>query len=273
MKEQLPLDWHNFQAKSKAPLLYDPPQLDSLKRILCPHVAWYPQTSGLCATFPFCCANIVRHTVNFDAQTVRIRNPDWWLKKMLSFTNKNCPERLRGVWWMEGNQVNQEFCMTFEDADWVDEHNAMKNAWENWARTPTCWGIVNISLNYLRRGQMRISVSPNKKWILMDHYLIYIPDPHEEVRDKDGKLVPRTDHDLIRVDYSPKFDSTGEYTYQYMVRRIAHLDEKGHVVKTENWQMLRERLAVCPTFCVLGDPVKAVEKVANAQVIRWPKRP
>mmetsp|Transcript_80943 Transcript_80943/g.212493 ORF Transcript_80943/g.212493 Transcript_80943/m.212493 type:complete len:305 (-) Transcript_80943:8-922(-) len=229
------------------PTVYDPPQFrpdDFFQNgfLKCAsRTTFFFQTGGCCMTpaVPCCCATCARYCCHSDAFDVDLLDSvDSTLLKMLSYSNPNCPERLRGVWWMDGNQSNQESIVAFQDADWVDGTKAVKKSYENWVRVPTCFGMIGATPNWLNKGKMDIFLSPDKKWISIGNYPIYVLGPDDVLNYPDGSKVPREPKDMMRIDMNPD----GTVTYQYMVRLIAYLDDDNKLVKTKNFDRMQELL-------------------------------
>lgn len=270
-------DWNGFAKKQlPVPEVYDPPQLSWN----CPVCAVHTQTSACCAkpVVPCCCVQSMFLCCNPKAEYVNLLDSSSsWIDKLLSRPNPNCPERLRGIWWMADNQINQESLMTFEDADWYDESRALKHDYENWMRTPTCVGMILLTQNYWKRGSMPVELSPDKKWIAIKKYMIYLPDADELIKNSDGTDARGHPDDMVRVDY--KEDKS--YAYQYMVRKVAYKDENGKVVKTKNFDLMQQyaqagsdRIGSCPPqyFVCPGSPEEKKEscrKLNPWQVVRW----
>eukprot|EP00929_Paragymnodinium_shiwhaense_P105111 TRINITY_DN7001_c0_g1_i1.p1 TRINITY_DN7001_c0_g1~~TRINITY_DN7001_c0_g1_i1.p1 ORF type:complete len:350 (-),score=62.00 TRINITY_DN7001_c0_g1_i1:560-1546(-) len=280
-----PFNWEAFYAKKRpVPSTYDPVQLQ-WKLPPC----FFTQTSGCCAqpVVPCCCAWSMYACCNPKAQKVSLLETEAWFPKMLGYTNPRCPERLRGIWWMSDNQVNQEVLMTFEDADWIDDSACLKQDYENWTRTPSCFGIILITQNYAKRGKMVIQFSPDKKWIAISNldceegYMIYLPDADEVIANADGTNARGTPEDMVRVDYT----ADNRPSYEYMVRRVAYKDEEsGKIVTTPNFQELQRLVkagqevltSCCPQYCVSSawtcgkTKPEDYRKINPTQIIRWP---
>jgi len=130
--------------------------------------------------------------------------------------------------------------MTFEDAIWANRSEGVKHSYLNWVRTPTCMGVILQTANYMKKGTMDVHVKEDRKWVLIDDYRIYVLGPEDKLTYPDGTEVPRSEYDMMRYDCEPD----GKLTYQYMVRRIAHLDARGNLVKTQNFQRMQEQAAL-----------------------------
>ena len=59
----------------------------------------------------------------------------------------------------------------------------------------------------------------------------------------DGSVVPLDPKtDLVRYDFSSKYDSSSKIIFNYRVRRVAYLDEAGNLVKTAALAELESRV-------------------------------
>merc|ERR1712048_281603 len=60
---------------------------------------------------------------------------DWFTKMLTTGDHPNCPEFLKGIWWLQDNSGG-EVLMTFHDAEWVTE---------KYGRKLFCgWGYCNL---------------------------------------------------------------------------------------------------------------------------------
>jgi len=199
---------------------------------------------------------------------VKWANADEWLSKMLtSGANPKCPDHLKGVWWMSDNQCNQETIMTFQHADWSDEKNAILRYDLNWARTGTCGGmILNLSVG-IRQPTFTVEISPTGEWMRLDGYAIFVNASEHEFRTPDGERIELEPGDMMRIDHEDREDPSTSVTYQYIVRKIAFLNDTGELVKTPNFDRLQKCLNFAESrlnsskcnYCICG----ADKEIAN----------
>ncbi|CAJ1371951.1 unnamed protein product [Effrenium voratum] len=208
--------------------------------------------------FPFCVAEGFRcylRCKGADIKHVYISQPDEWFNQMLSSTNPDCPDWLRGVWHMydvsfqwqcldvEDNVAN-ETVVTMEDAMWK---NGIGYKWPfvNWTTGSSWWGSVLLGMKY--SFVCALQISPDKKWISFsrDDY-IYVLGPEDKMVDATGKEIPFVvGQDLLRITWTNGDPKQGIY-YQYLMRKVAYKDEDGKLVKTPAYQDLLDR-ATRPT--------------------------
>jgi len=250
MAEEEHWDWTPFVNQSP-PTVYNPPQLelDGTSFWPCGFCNIFTQFSDVCArpVFPCCCVRCVGCLcASYTGDAVNIADADAWLTRMLnSGANPNCPEHLRGVWWMSDNQGNAETVVTLQHADWEpDGMRAILRIDLNWARTATCCGQFNNVSVGMRKPVFHVETSPDGEWMKLEHYLIYVPAARRGFTWPDGSNVEMEPGDMMRVDFKVREDPTSGVGYQYIVRRVAYLDEQGALVKTPNWF----RLMRCVTY-------------------------
>lgn len=281
-------NWDSFSKIAEAPTMYDPPQLKP-GALRCKCCAWYTQTSGLCSrpVVPCCCAAVLRGCCNRSAEHVSLlpQDIDRWFFQMLSYPNRNCPEGLRGLWWIEGNQLNQEVIMTFEDADWNHGNLvsvARKPSCENRTHAPTCLGMLLLTRESCscEAKTIQFQVSPDERWISVDGALIYALQPGDRLSWPDGTDVKRHSHDMVGMEYETRHDPRSALLRQYMVRRVAYLDAHGNLAKTNNFLSLQERVSAgqrriesrsCQYFVCGDGDMDIVNEIHPVQVVRWPK--
>lgn len=249
--------WAKWEAEATAPSVYDPPQLQAgyIPWYLCTCINWWNQRSPLFAAnppcFPIGCAECVYSCCVPDREYVSFLEPDEWMVKMLSTgTSPNCPERLKGIWWLCDNIAAHEHLVTFHDAEWATDKLALKTLAHNWTRGPTCFGAVLFSFVKLNGNTLRIEISPNSKWISIggssgDPTWIYMHEDGEEYPTPDGGVMKPAPGDMMRLSTVEDAVPNSKPTYQYRLRKIAYLDPDGSLVKTEAYDDLK-RLASEP---------------------------
>lgn len=210
-------------------------------------------------------------------------DPEPWLRKMLAVRPEQpvCPERLRGVLWMEGNTA-PEMLLTLEDAVWsTDGTKGAKVILRNWSRSASCCGLL-LQMGVVNRDLvLTFEVSPGGKWIALGpvttgRSLIYIVQEEDVFVRPDGStvgdLVPG---DMVRVTYNEPFDQESGLAFQYKLRRLAFADAEGRLHKTEHWNRYLERTTgplpnqpcisylCCAQNLNRGTGGKSVEKIEN----------
>eukprot|EP00440_Ansanella_granifera_P036225 gb/GFBE01039308.1/.p1 GENE.gb/GFBE01039308.1/~~gb/GFBE01039308.1/.p1 ORF type:complete len:348 (+),score=57.36 gb/GFBE01039308.1/:1-1044(+) len=249
------IDWNKWENVYKPPNIYDPPQLKDINCLGIPHAnrcCGCQHRSPCCKwpVVPCCCAAMCQYCLTCPSPArVKISDPDEWLMKLLSTSaSPNCPDFLKGVWWMCDNVGIPEVLTTFQDAYWQeDQMLGLKPGMWNWGVPPTAWGAGQLKGCWYRAEgpgtwQLRMEISPNKKWVSLGGYFMYVIQPGDTFTRPDGtpiKAVPG--EDMMRCNFKQWDDATTEVMYQYMVRKIAYLDDSGKLVKTKNYDELLRR--------------------------------
>eukprot|EP00437_Effrenium_voratum_P043182 CAMPEP_0181466982 /NCGR_PEP_ID=MMETSP1110-20121109/36739_1 /TAXON_ID=174948 /ORGANISM="Symbiodinium sp., Strain CCMP421" /LENGTH=341 /DNA_ID=CAMNT_0023591785 /DNA_START=47 /DNA_END=1073 /DNA_ORIENTATION=+ len=236
--------WHELLKDSKLPYMtFDPPQ----KKEASPKAAATAISSrrGLGSGRPHPAASQIASSTNMaPIPTSRSSDADAWLGKMLQRDAPNCPDFLRGVWWMRDNVAN-ETMLTFQDGEWrQDGRVGMKDAGTNWTTGTSMFGSL---LAAIKRFPVTFEIEPgeNPKWMGLRNGDDWIYLLGEEDKGKllypDGSpvdFIPGLD--LLRVSV-PNGDPYGGVFYQYLVRCIAFKDCDGNIVKTQYYDELKER--------------------------------
>lgn len=169
-----------------------------------------------------------------------------------------CPDRLRGLWWMQDNIAN-EVLITFHDIDWMVPApkgfaaGGVKIMQRNWSRDITCAGVALSCSSISCTREMAFFVSPNLKWIFLNRAWIYVPHENERlvapvsgpvpVSFSPGEAVPLDPKwDMIRVSYQNPWDTSSYMDYNYRLRRVAWLDPSGELVKGPAWNELQAQI-------------------------------
>ena len=249
------LDWNKFEADA-IPLaqLYNPPQLVSscsgfgARLSMCIN-SLFTHRAPICAkpVIPCCCAKAVQSRIA-DLATVKLSDPDDWFVKMLSVEHPNTPEFLKGLFWMEDNYA-PEVLLTFQDMDWVSGKQGYFMPKYSWTNDPSCIGTVCLCNNFngSPASAWPFSVSPNDRWINIDPQWIYRPTEGEKITRPDGSVVEMAEGDMIRMGFRNNSDPTSGVTYQYLVRRVAYM-QNGKLIKTKNYDELRRRATMPDTI-------------------------
>lgn len=167
----------------------------------------------------------------------RMSDPDEAFKKLLASCNPDCPDMMKGVWWMQ-DSPDANIIVTFHEADWSStKKSATKQALFNWsADYGTCQGALTIVSGC---APQHIEVSEDGKWIcfLAPGYsrpqFAYVMQPGDVLRKPNGEVVSCDPGDWVRVNYSDSYNPSSTVALQYRVRRIAYYDEFGALVKTD----------------------------------------
>jgi len=167
-----------------------------------------------------------------------IHCPDKWFTEMLKRSHPNCPDQLKGIWWMMDN-VAAEGLFTLQDGDWVNKKLVKKSTKYNWTFDAcNSWGAWLTMFMWIRGGDLRFQVSPSGKWLQItmigqDQHFAYMVQPGDKMSWPDGSdmgLVPGDD--MLRLTF-PSRDDKSSVAYMYLCRRVAYLDEGGNLVKTK----------------------------------------
>ena len=165
---------------------------------------------------------------------------DIFLNKLLENENKNCPDFLKGVWWMKDNIINERF-ITFSDANWNNNY-AIKYMKNNWTQDNTCQGSIlscllgciplKMELEYLDNW-ISIKYASTTAWMyIIDEDIKYTNDWWEpELRN----TIVGQKGDLMRITYENNLDINSKIKYQYILKKVAYKNNSGNLIKTKNW--------------------------------------
>merc|ERR1712151_1064472 len=282
----LDFDWAKWAEEGRPPSEYNPPQLrtETMWNGMCVDT-WSHRTTFMSGCIPF-----YKHcTLDPYPEHVYLSDPDDWFTKMLKTgDHPNCPEFLKGIWWLQDNSGG-EVLITFHDAEWVTEkygRKLMAYNWTNDASTPSGVMIrkdVNNAANPSMSG-MVMTISPDGKWINIDDAWIYVVQPGDVFKKPDGSILDVTPGaDMIRLSWRTALDPSSELIYQYRVRRVAYLDNRGDLVKTDTYKELLAQVNL-PTvphmfggwgYCNLKpeDLENAYKPLCDRQMIRFAPPP
>jgi hypothetical protein len=238
-------EWLQWEKNKPTIIDYQPVQIqntDSCYGLDCGHRSPY---CGYCLPVCFlpsmCCCG--KQKINI------IEEGDTLLKSMLSKESDKCPNDLRGVWWF-GDNVSHERLVTLSDADWVTDRYAVKDMTQNWTNNWTSIGCFLTSCVGLLSLKMKIEISQDNEWIAIDYNLrrdwmkrvdkelLYPKDWFD--MDNRGK-VGVSKGDILRISYD-NYLYPKTTTYQYVLKRVAYLDDRGNVVKTAQWNEYMKRV-------------------------------
>lgn len=114
----------------------------------------------------------------------------------------------------------------------------------------TCWGVwLTLLWRRFTSGRHRFQVSPSGRWIhIMTSsdsnrglHWIYRPPAGSKIVAPDRSVVATVDDTLMmRISFSKFLDPTSPVTFQYFVRRVAHMEEPsgGVVLDQANYEAL-----------------------------------
>lgn len=236
------IDWADWEGRAKPPPAYNPPQLAPgfIPCWLCPRCNWWQQRSPMlesplvpCGLAP-CCYRCCIGNVEY----LSFAEPDEWMVKMMSTgTSPKCPKHLLGIWWLQDNIAAHEHLVTFHDANWVSDRLALKVLAHNWTRGPTAFGACLFFFVQSNGNTLRIEISPNGKWISIagssgNPTWIYITGEDDHFSLPAGGTLQLDPGELQRVSFKNDADPASGLSYQCRVRRIAHMDDAGRLLKT-----------------------------------------
>lgn len=218
------------------PPIFDPPQYKDYYK--CTWINWYMHRSPLCVRAPCCCVPVCFKCLGHKSIDIGGNN-DSWLKEMLdpSRSSALCPEHLKGAWWMDGNVVG-EVLVTFEDAMWRTDKLCIKDGLRNWTRDNSPLGLCLFLAFCTSSFPLRLEISPSGRWMNLDPFWFYVPQPGDEIIDAHGDKLEWAPGDLMRVSWKEPMDPASGLRYQYRVRRIAYRDAGGSLVKTGAFEEL-----------------------------------
>jgi hypothetical protein len=208
------------------PTKYDPPQLRR-DREKCARWATGHRTCGPCDPCSCCFSQLAKTCCLGPClryQQVRITShEDWFLKMLQTGDHPNCPEFLKGIWWMQDNFAS-EALLTFHDAAWETNRLGIKSATQNWTTDGgNFWGsVLPLWWQLNGGGNHRLEISEDGKWISIngDMHWIYVIQPGDKFTRPDGSVLDVTPgQDMMRVSFHE-----GVIFFQYLVRKVAYLE-------------------------------------------------
>lgn len=142
---------------------------------------------------------------------------------------------------MQDNHAH-EVIATFHDMDWKTQSLGLKTMQYNWARQRTLWGAASHTVHKLNGSTVRVEISPDGKWINMSYpnggFWMYVVQPNDAFTLPDGTFLDVTDGEMMRLSYAEELNPLSDLTYQYRLRRVAYLNDKGKLVKTASYNAL-----------------------------------
>jgi len=101
---------------------------------------------------------------------------------------------------------------------------------------------------------MPINMSPSGKWLFFgDGQYAYRIQPGDEFFTEDGERIDYIrPGDWMRINWVDEADPAKGVAWQYLVQRVAYLNEDGEIVKTEYYDTLLELAQMqSPSWCNL----------------------
>lgn len=245
-----PKSWETWEKVKPTITSYRPKQLEPNSNYCCIQYINCNHTSPVCC-YPWlepiynCCIEKCYKQEVIDV----VENEDEVLNRFLKKRSPKCPEYMRGVWWLKDNAV-QERLVSLEDADWQTNRYAVKDMRYGWSRDYSCMGGVLLCCVDLVRLNSYIEVSPHDDWVVLSFVgqKLWMKPMNNEVNysdkwwveDERGTVGIEKD-DMFRVTYSDSLKPTEESTYEYVLKRVAYLDESNTLVKTPHWETFKQR--------------------------------
>lgn len=204
-----------------------------------------------------------------------IEEGDTFLRNMLKMDNVNCPDNLKGVWLLKDNIINETF-ITLQDANWTDDSNASKVISNNWSHNYNIQGLLLSCLVSICALNLTLNISPDKKWIRLNYVIsdgyIRIFSNEKEVWDDNLNRVRKDD--LGRVSFDDSGDINSRVKYQYLIRKIAYLQD-GKLVKTKAWDefieasLKKDTISNCLCYEDSQDIIKSFQYENPIQIVRY----
>eukprot|EP00931_Biecheleriopsis_adriatica_P115789 TRINITY_DN91541_c0_g1_i1.p1 TRINITY_DN91541_c0_g1~~TRINITY_DN91541_c0_g1_i1.p1 ORF type:complete len:321 (+),score=65.57 TRINITY_DN91541_c0_g1_i1:40-963(+) len=275
------IDWSTWEplAMANLPTTYEPAPYQLPSRIAGLDCS---RRTSFCGCCPM--AACFRMRVACDGvsgmQQLKISEPEQLLKKMCEATpSPMSPEFLRGVFWQRDSS-SIETLVTFQEANWTSPKLALKQQIYNWTFTPMWlsylinWGRANFWL--------RIEVSPSGKWMLFDDdQFCYTVQPGDTFKDSKGKVLDYIrPGDMMRINFDDARDPSKGVSWQYLVQRVAYLDQEGKLNTSEAYKELLRRAqlpsqSACGLFaCCLSEQALADLEImqSDEQILYTPPK-
>jgi hypothetical protein len=177
-------------------------------------------------------------------QWAKISEPNDLFGKMLAApAHPLCPEELRGVFWQRDSS-DAETMLTFQEAHWehinTDGHFGLKPQIYNWTFVPIWWSAkFNSSRANLK---LPINASPSGKWLNFGggQYAYHVQPGDEFFSEEGARIDYIRPGDWMRIDWVDEADPSKGVSWQYLVQRVAFLNDEGELVTTEHYDTLLE---------------------------------
>lgn len=187
-----------------------------------------------------------------DVQTDKISEPENLFGKMLAApAHPRCPEELRGVFWQRDSS-SVETMLTFQEADWESDRLASKRQIYNWTFVTNWYSyLFNVGR---ATAYMPINMSPSGKWLFFGGgQYAYRIQPGDVFFTEDGERIDYIrPGDWMRINWVDEADPAKGVSWQYLVQRVAFLNDEGEIVTTEYYDTLHELAQMkSPSWCNL----------------------
>mmetsp|Transcript_68422 Transcript_68422/g.119810 ORF Transcript_68422/g.119810 Transcript_68422/m.119810 type:complete len:370 (-) Transcript_68422:243-1352(-) len=250
--------WQMWEEKAQPPISYDPPQFKGSCLGMCLPYLYFHRPMPPCGYDPCntCCVPCVNKYIALPISKrkyVQITDPDSWFMEMLSSPGEaQLPEALRGVWWMKDNP-GSETIACFNKTEWVTDKLGFQDNRYNWCHDGSnLTGSAAAIFQAIggKKARTRLEIGPSGKWInLGGASWIYIIQPDDRFFYADGSELQTDPGDMMRLSYMDTnvdpskmglLPGTRKPTmgFQYMLKRIAYLDERRKLVKTPAYDEL-----------------------------------
>lgn len=113
----------------------------------------------------------------------------------------------------------------------------------NWTNDASCWGSCCLFMNCTGTPSVAwpFTFLPDRKFLNINPQWIYVMQAGDEIHRPDGTPVEFEAGDMMRLAFNDNTDPTSGLTYQYLVRKVAYLDENGTLIKTKAYEELKRR--------------------------------
>jgi len=234
------MDWKKFEeAALPYTKIYDPPQLKGAGQYAASFTDCCTHRSKVCS---LSCAPWFQKRVH-NLEYGLLSEPDAWFSRMLENENPNMPQFMKGMYWMEDN-LAPEVVLTFQSMDW--RPGGMQGyimPRYNWTNDTSCWGTCCLVMNCTGTPNVAwpFTFSPDRKFININPQWIYVMQPGDQIHRPDGTPVEFEPGDMMRMAFHDNADPSSGLAYQYLVRRVAYMDDNGKLIKTKAYEELKRR--------------------------------
>merc|ERR1711904_347337 len=102
-------------------------------------------------------------------------------------------------------------------------------------------GLPCYELHWYSQRCLAFTFLPDRKFININPQWIYVMQPGDQIHRPDGSPVEFEPGDMMRMAFHDNSDPSSCLAYQYLVRRVAYMDESGNLVKTKAYEELKRR--------------------------------
>lgn len=204
------------------PSEFEPVQLDT--SIVASCIDWWNVRSKLfCCFFP--CMKCIAGNKTYNADDVEI-----WKKQLELNRNPECPDSMRGVWWLKYNHAHEQLVTIFSDAEFNGTFNKEGTdglgTWKrplanSWSRDNTCFGLVLAAAGKITGNEvegfmnMRDGICTVKSGV------------------SDQVIYRISDDEWWKIHYEGKPGTPKADEINFMYKWIKVIDKDGN--KTEHW--------------------------------------